>query len=172
MHLFSVFYHKNLSFNSYSVSIASDMAKAIKFSEMAQKETQKIFLTDDDADDRVIFCDAVRELKIDSDLQMFSDGIALVEYLHRAKDLQNFVSLNFNMPRKQVLTVCQEIRSSKNFPICPLPPTPHLLHHETLRRAIKKARPCIFKVLICEVLHNKWHIGRNILNREAFLLGS
>ncbi len=74
----------------------------------------KIILTDDDADDRIIFQDAFQELNIQNDLTMFSNGDELMEYLKsHTNDLPQLLFLDLNMPRKSGLQCLHEIRRDK-----------------------------------------------------------
>ncbi len=59
----------------------------------------KIFLADDDADDRLFFVDALSEISILTDVTLFEDGCALMTYLNgESPVLPSLLFLDLNMP--------------------------------------------------------------------------
>jgi len=74
----------------------------------------RVLLADDDEDDRMIFKDALEESKMTIQITMVTDGIELMEYLHRDDiELPSIVFLDLNMPRKGGIECLQEIRGDK-----------------------------------------------------------
>ena len=60
-----------------------------------------ICLADDDEDDRLFFTDAFDELKINTKVSTFNDGVALMNYLNNEDSvLPNVLFLDLNMPKK------------------------------------------------------------------------
>jgi CheY-like chemotaxis protein len=75
----------------------------------------KILLADDDEDDRFLFIDALKELKIKTIVHAVNDGFELMEYLaNNADSLPQLLFLDLNMPRKNGLECLNEIRSNRS----------------------------------------------------------
>lgn len=75
-----------------------------------------IMLADDDQDDRSLFAEAFEKVKkIETELQIFEDGVALIENLEKADELPHIVFLDLNMPRKSGLVCLKEIRQNHKF---------------------------------------------------------
>ena len=73
-----------------------------------------VLLADDDEDDRMIFKDALEEIKLKIKVTMVTDGIELMDYLEQDEiELPSIVFLDLNMPRKGGIECLQEIRSDK-----------------------------------------------------------
>jgi len=73
----------------------------------------KILLADDDEDDRLLFTDALKELKIKTIVHTVNDGIELMEYLAtNGNDLPQLLFLDLNMPRKNGFECLKEIRNN------------------------------------------------------------
>lgn len=80
----------------------------------ATKQFLSVLLADDDADDRMLFEDAVSEIHLNVDLQMVGDGEELMRYLlTSAVILPEIVFLDLNMPRKNGFQCLEEIRNNK-----------------------------------------------------------
>ena len=73
-----------------------------------------ILLADDDADDRLLFKEALEELEIKPTVNTVNNGIELMAYLTK-KDapLPHLIFLDLNMPRKNGLECLKEIRSNE-----------------------------------------------------------
>jgi len=72
-----------------------------------------ILLADDDESDRMLFLDAFSELKLETQVETFEDGVKLMNWLNEATTkLPQFIFLDLNMPRKNGLECLQEIRSN------------------------------------------------------------
>ncbi len=76
----------------------------------------KILLADDDENDRLLFKEALEELKINCIVHTVNNGIQLMDYLTK-KDatLPHLIFLDLNMPRKNGLEYLKEIRSNEKF---------------------------------------------------------
>ena len=74
----------------------------------------QILLADDDEDDRLIFKEALEDIKIKSIVTMVNDGIELMEYLTNAEmQRPDIVFLDLNMPRKNGIQCLEEIRKNE-----------------------------------------------------------
>lgn len=75
-----------------------------------------ITLADDDEDDRLFFTDAFSELKIDTKVNTFNDGVELMDYLNTTESvLPNILFLDLNMPRKNGVECLLEIKENERF---------------------------------------------------------
>ena len=73
-----------------------------------------ICLADDDEDDRLFFTEAFDELKINTKVQTFNDGVALMDYLNDDDSiLPNVLFLDLNMPKKNGVECLLEIKQNK-----------------------------------------------------------
>ncbi|MGL2966213.1 response regulator [Flavobacterium sp. XGLA_31] len=80
------------------------------------KDYIHIILADDDEDDRMFFTDAFDELKINTKVNTFNDGVELMNYLnHPEAVLPNVLFLDLNMPRKNGLECLSEIKRDAKF---------------------------------------------------------
>ncbi len=70
-----------------------------------------IVLADDDEDDRLLFKEAIEDLKIKTKLSLFSDGKELMDFLALPNIvLPHIVFLDLNMPKKNGMQCLKEIR--------------------------------------------------------------
>ncbi len=77
-------------------------------------DTVNIFLVDDDEDDHGLFAEALKELKIKTNLVSLFDGEELMKHLDVAGNRKpDIVFLDINMPRKNGIECLEEIKSSK-----------------------------------------------------------
>lgn len=77
-------------------------------------DIMNIILADDDADDRMLFEEAIVEIKIKSKLSIFNDGKDLMDYLLQpAISLPEIVFLDLNMPIKDGMQCLKEIRQTE-----------------------------------------------------------
>ncbi len=73
----------------------------------------QILLADDDENDRLLFIDALKELKTKTIVHTVNDGIELMDYLAKKDSvLPQLLFLDLNMPRKNGLECLKEIRSN------------------------------------------------------------
>ena len=65
-----------------------------------------VLLADDDMDDRMLFSDAISDLKLSVDLQLVKEGSELMDYLLNSPIIMpEVLFLDLNMPRKTDLNV-------------------------------------------------------------------
>lgn len=76
--------------------------------------TLNIMLADDDADDRLFFKEAFKEVKLKHNIIEFKDGELLTEHLADIHNpLPDIIFLDLNMPRKSGLECLREIKHDK-----------------------------------------------------------
>lgn len=82
---------------------------------LEQQNLQKIiYLADDDEDDRMLFFDAVLDLKLHVAITAAGDGVELLDMLSKTvKHLPEIIFLDINMPGKNGFDCLGEIRSAK-----------------------------------------------------------
>ncbi len=73
----------------------------------------RVFLTDDDEDDRLFFQESIESIDIETELILFKNGDELMSYLN-AEDakLPHLIFLDLNMPVKNGLECLKEIKAS------------------------------------------------------------
>jgi CheY-like chemotaxis protein len=75
-----------------------------------------IIIADDDEDDRLFFTDAFDELKINTKVNTFNDGVELMNFLnHPDSILPNVLFLDLNMPKKNGQECLLEIKKEEKF---------------------------------------------------------
>ncbi len=83
---------------------------------MMSNEPLRILLADDDEADRLIFKEAISELKIKTVVQSVNDGIDLMEALAiENQPLPQLLFLDLNMPRKDGMECLREIRANEKY---------------------------------------------------------
>jgi CheY-like chemotaxis protein len=79
-----------------------------------EHEPLHILLADDDESDRLLFTEALSELKFKSIVHTVNDGRQLMELLNTTTHpLPHLIFLDLNMPRKNGLMCLKEIKSNK-----------------------------------------------------------
>ncbi|MBK9401420.1 MAG: response regulator [Bacteroidetes bacterium] len=79
-------------------------------------EPLRILLADDDEADRLLFKEAISELKIKTVVQSVNDGIDLMEALAvENQPLPQLLFLDLNMPRKDGMECLKEIRANDKY---------------------------------------------------------
>ncbi|MEG3659546.1 response regulator [Arenibacter palladensis] len=74
-----------------------------------------IALADDDEDDRILFKEAIDEIKIKTKLSLYNNGQELMDYLNLPKIvLPDLIFLDLNMPLKNGMQCLKEIRTNSS----------------------------------------------------------
>ena len=77
-----------------------------------ENTTFRILLADDVESDRLLFTDALKELKTKTIVHTVNDGVELMDYLAKnGNDLPQLLFLDLNMPRKNGFECLKEIRN-------------------------------------------------------------
>lgn len=92
-------------------------------------QTKKIFLAEDDDDDRAFFEDALKELNLQTELVVSEDGAELMSALEEnVPPIPYVIFIDLNMPRKNGFECLKEIRESdklKDIPVVVLSTSDH-----------------------------------------------
>lgn len=139
-----------------------------------------IILADDDEDDRLFFTEAFDELKINTKVDTFKDGVYLMEHLNDENNpVPHILFLDLNMPRKSGMECLMEIRENERFKNVAIAIYSTSAAEEDIENTfvyganvyIKK--PSDFKLLkkvLSNVVTTNWQYHTNSLNRDNFLL--
>jgi len=144
------------------------------------KDFTHIILADDDVDDRMFFTDAFDELKINTKVKTFKDGVYLMDFLNKhGKPVPHILFLDLNMPRKCGMTCLQELRQDKRFDSIAVAIYSTSAAEEDIENTFVQGanvyikKPSDFKSLkkiLATVVALNWQYHTNSLNRENFLL--
>ena len=139
-----------------------------------------ILLADDDEDDRLIFKEAINEVRIKTKLTMVNDGVQLMEYLQTTEDeLPHIVFLDLNMPRKGGIECLKEIRNDANLKDLSIAIYSTSASEEDIEDTFIKGanvyikKPNDFNTLVkvlAEVITINWQYHTSDLNKENFVL--
>lgn len=139
-----------------------------------------ILLADDDEDDKLIFRDAINEVKVKTSLTMVSDGVQLMEYLQNLDgELPAIVFLDLNMPRKGGIECLREIRNDANLKDLSIAIYSTSASEQDIEDTFIKGanvyikKPNDFNTLVKvleEVITINWQYHTSDLNKENFVL--
>lgn len=139
-----------------------------------------ITLADDDADDRLFFTDAFSELKINTKVTTFKDGVELMDFLNKDKSIMpNILFLDLNMPKKNGIECLLEIKKNSKFndiaiAIYSTSSTEEYIEETFVNGAniyIKKPNDfTTLKKILAEVVTINWQYHTSGLNKDNFLL--
>lgn len=145
-----------------------------------EKEYIHIILADDDEDDRLFFTDAFEELKINTKVNTFNDGVELMDYLNKPEAvLPNVLFLDLNMPRKNGIECLAEIKNNNRFDdiaiaIFSTSSSEEHIEETFIRGAnIYIKKPSDFttlKKVLSDVVTINWQYHTSGLNKDNFLL--
>ena len=93
-----------------------------------------LLLADDDADDCLLFREALAEIPIESQLVTVPDGVSLMAYLRSTGKLPDVLYLDLNMPRKGGLECLAEIKEHPSLGSIPVIVFSTTNHSETVDR--------------------------------------
>lgn len=83
---------------------------------ISQKTPLRIFLTDDDEGDRLVFKEIFDEMEKDISVNMAHDGKQLMDFLeNEKKHLPHIIFLDLNMPNMNGLECLKEIRKHEKY---------------------------------------------------------
>ncbi|KGK32121.1 response regulator [Cellulophaga sp. HaHa_2_95] len=143
-------------------------------------QTLNIALADDDEDDRLLFKDAIEEIKIKTKLSLFTNGKELMDYLVLPNIiLPEVIFLDLNMPIKNGMQCLKEIRenpklSDLSVAIYSTSSSERDIEDTFINGAnVYINKPNSFgelKTVIEKVLQLNWQYQTSALNRENFLL--
>ncbi|ADV49117.1 response regulator receiver [Cellulophaga algicola DSM 14237] len=143
-------------------------------------QTLNIALADDDEDDRLLFKDAIEEIKIKTKLSLFTNGKELMDYLVLPNViLPEVIFLDLNMPIKNGMQCLKEIREHAKLRDLSVA----IYSTSSSERDIEETfvnganvyinKPNSFgelRTVIEKVLQLNWQYETSALNRENFLL--
>lgn len=139
-----------------------------------------IILADDDEDDILFFTDAFDELKINTKVYTFKDGVELMDYLnHEDALMPNVLFLDLNMPKKSGIECLTEIKASHKMSEIAIAIYSTSASEEDIEKTfvlganIYIKKPGDFKKLkkiLSEVVSINWQYHTNGLNKDNFLL--
>jgi len=144
------------------------------------KEYIHIILADDDEDDRLFFTDAFNELKINTKVNTFNDGVELMNYLNQPEAiLPNVLFLDLNMPRKNGIECLDEIKMNDRFNDIAIAIFSTSSSEEHIEETFVKGaniyikKPSDFsklKKVLSDVVTINWQYHTSGLNKDNFLL--
>ena len=144
------------------------------------KDYIHIILADDDEDDRLLFTDAFRELKINTKVNTFNDGVELMDYLNTPNAvLPNVLFLDLNMPKKNGIECLCEIKKDNRLSDIAIAIFSTSSSEEHIEETFVKGaniyikKPSDFttlKKVLAEVVTINWQYHTSGLNKDNFLL--
>ncbi|WP_374549965.1 response regulator [Flavobacterium sp.] len=143
------------------------------------KEYIYIALADDDEDDRLFFTDAFSELKINTKVQTFNDGLALMNFLNSTNIFPNIIFLDLNMPIKNGIECLEEIKKNPRFNDIAIAIYSTSSSEEHIEETFVKGaniyikKPSDFATLkktLSDVVTINWQYHTSGLNKDNFLL--
>jgi CheY-like chemotaxis protein len=139
-----------------------------------------ITLADDDEDDRLFFTDAFSELKINTKVSTYNDGVELMNYLNNTEAvLPNILFLDLNMPRKNGVECLLEIKQNERFNDIAIAIYSTSSSDEHIEETFVNGaniyikKPSDFntlKKILSEVVTLNWQYHTSGLNKDNFLL--
>ncbi len=144
------------------------------------KDYIHIILADDDEDDRLLFTDAFEELKINTKVNTFNDGVELMDYLNNPDSiLPNVLFLDLNMPKKNGIECLYEIKANEKFNDIAIAIFSTSSSEEHIEETFVQGaniyikKPSDFttlKKVLSEVVTINWQYHTSGLNKDNFLL--
>ena len=139
-----------------------------------------VALVDDDKDDRFLFQEVIEEIKINTNLLLFTNGQEFMDYLIQEDTVNlHIVFLDLNMPVKNGIQCLEEIRSNNRFNDVSVAIYSTSSSEADIEETFVKGanvyinKPNDFKSLkktIEQVLRVNWQYNTSVLNRGNFLL--
>lgn len=145
-----------------------------------QEDSIYIVLADDDEDDRLFFEEAFEELKINTKVETYNDGVELMNYLNsEISSLPNILFLDLNMPKKSGMECLLEIKNNDRFKDIAIAIYSTSASEEDIENTfvmganIYIKKPDDFKKLkkvLSNVVTINWQYHTSGLNKDNFLL--
>ena len=145
-----------------------------------REEYTYVVLADDDEDDRLFFTDAFEELKMQTKVDVYKDGIELMNALNQSKAiLPNILFLDLNMPMKSGLECLKEIKMNPRFKNISIAIYSTSASEEDIEDTFVNGanvyikKPNDFKILkkiLSDVVTMNWQYHTSGLNKDNFLL--
>ncbi|MBJ7882108.1 response regulator [Gelidibacter salicanalis] len=145
-----------------------------------QEDYTYVVLADDDEDDRLFFVEAFEELKIQTRVDIYKDGVALMDALNVPDSvLPNILFLDLNMPKKSGLECLIEIKSNNRFKDIAIAIYSTSASEEDIENTFVQGaniyikKPSDFKILkkiLSDVVTINWQYHTNGLDKDNFLL--
>lgn len=139
-----------------------------------------VALADDDMDDRLLFEEAISEIDVKTNLSLFNDGKALMEYLTLPETvLPEIVFLDLNMPIKNGMQCLKEIRENEKLKeLCVAIYSTSSSEEDIENTFVNGANVYIskpnsysaLKKVIDKTIKINWQYHTSALNRDNFLL--
>lgn len=139
-----------------------------------------VVLADDDEDDRLFFTDAFEELKMQTKVDIYKDGVELMKALNQPESmLPNILFLDLNMPMKSGLECLKEIKCNPRFKDISIAIYSTSASEEDIENTFVNGaniyikKPNDFKVLkkiLSDVVTMNWQYHTSGLNKDNFLL--
>ncbi len=139
-----------------------------------------ICLADDDEDDRLFFIEAFDELKINTKVSTFNDGVELMNYLNDDDSiLPNVLFLDLNMPKKNGVECLLEIKKNEKLNDIAIAIYSTSSSEEHIEETFVNGaniyikKPNDFeqlKKILSEVVTLNWQYHTSGLNKENFLM--
>lgn len=139
----------------------------------------KILIADDDEDDRMVFVDALSEVKMKTQVSEVTDGLELLEHLEGLDSYPDLIFLDINMPRMNGIQCLEEIKKRPEYKsisvaIYSTSGAERDIEETFVRGAnVYIRKPGDFASLekvLEEVLSINWQFHTSGLNKETFLL--
>ena len=144
------------------------------------KDYIHIILADDDEDDRMLFTDAFEEMKINTKVNTFNDGVELMDYLNSSDAvLPHVLFLDLNMPKKNGIECLYEIKRNDKFSDIAIAIYSTSSSEEHIEETFVQGaniyikKPSDFatlKKVLSEVVTINWQYQTSGLNKDNFLL--
>ncbi len=145
-----------------------------------QENFTHVVLADDDEDDRLFFIEAFEELKIQTKVNIYKDGVDLMKALnHSDSILPNILFLDLNMPKKSGLECLKEIKSNRRFKDIAIAIYSTSASEEDIENTFVNGaniyikKPNDFnnlKKILSDVVTINWQYHTSGLNKDNFLL--
>lgn len=140
----------------------------------------KVILVDDDPDDRMLFEEAFSELRIESALFLFQNGLELLNHLYSPEAaVPDLIFLDLNMPIMGGMETLENIKQSEKYSKVPIAIYSTSSHEsdieDTLARGanIYITKPADYhklKKTLDEVLKIQWQYSTSHLKLENFVM--